>query len=78
MGGSDLGPVVVYEALKPFADAGITARFVSNIDPVDLGEKTEDLDPETTLFIVVSKTFTTLETLTNARCALCVAFREAC
>ncbi|MBF0898783.1 MAG: glucose-6-phosphate isomerase [Atopobium sp.] len=69
IGGSDLGPVMVYEALKPFADAGITARFVSNIDPVDLGEKTEDLDPETTLFIVVSKTFTTLETLTNARCA---------
>ena len=43
IGGSDLGPVMVYEALKPFADAGITARFVSNIDPVDLGEKTEDL-----------------------------------
>ena len=69
IGGSDLGPVMVYEALKPFADAGITARFVSNIDPVDLGEKTDDLDPETTLFIIVSKTFTTLETLTNARCA---------
>lgn len=69
IGGSDLGPVMVYEALKPFADAGITARFVSNIDPVDLGEKTEDLDPETTLFVIVSKTFTTLETLTNARCA---------
>ena len=69
IGGSDLGPVMVYEALKPFADAGITARFVSNIDPVDLGEKTKDLDPETTLFIIVSKTFTTLETLTNARCA---------
>ena len=69
IGGSDLGPVMVYEALKPFADAGITARFVSNIDPVDLGEKTKDLDPETTLFVIVSKTFTTLETLTNARCA---------
>ncbi|BDR54225.1 glucose-6-phosphate isomerase [Bombiscardovia apis] len=67
IGGSDLGPVMVYEALKPYADAGISARYVSNIDPNDLAEKTRDLDPETTLFIVVSKTFTTLETLTNAR-----------
>lgn len=67
IGGSDLGPVMAYEALKPFADAGIKARFISNIDPNDLAEKTKDLDPETTLFIVVSKTFTTLETLTNAR-----------
>ena len=77
IGGSDLGPVMAYEALKPFADAGITARFVSNIDPVDLGEKTEDLDPETTLFIVVSKTFTTLNTYQCTLCS-CVAFREAC
>lgn len=69
IGGSDLGPVMVYEALKPYADAGISARYVSNIDPNDLAEKTKGLDPETTLFIVVSKTFTTLETLTNARCA---------
>ncbi|MBS1674772.1 MAG: glucose-6-phosphate isomerase, partial [Actinobacteria bacterium] len=64
IGGSDLGPVMVYEALKPYADAGIRARFVSNIDPTDIAQKTADLDPETTLFIVASKTFTTLETLT--------------
>ena len=69
IGGSDLGPVMVYEALKPYTDAGIEARFVSNIDPTDLAQKTSDLDPETTLFIVASKTFTTLETLTNARLA---------
>ncbi|MGN6127060.1 MAG: glucose-6-phosphate isomerase [Humibacter sp.] len=69
IGGSDLGPVMVYEALKPYADAGIEARFISNIDPTDLAQKTADLDPETTLFIVASKTFTTLETLTNARLA---------
>lgn len=69
IGGSDLGPVMIYEALQPYADAGIEARFVSNIDPFDLAHKTRDLDPETTLFIVASKTFTTLETLTNARLA---------
>lgn len=69
IGGSDLGPVMVYEALKPYADAGITARFISNIDPTDVAEKVSDLDPETTLFIVASKTFGTLETLTNARVA---------
>ncbi|WP_439902491.1 glucose-6-phosphate isomerase [Microbacterium azadirachtae] len=68
IGGSDLGPVMVYEALKPYS-SGIQARFVSNIDPTDIAEKTADLDPETTLFIVASKTFTTLETLTNARLA---------
>ena len=67
IGGSDLGPVMVYEALKPLADAGIDCRYVSNIDPNDMAEKTRGLDPETTLCIVVSKTFTTLETLTNAR-----------
>ncbi len=67
IGGSDLGPVMVYEALKPYADAGLSARFISNIDPQDMSEKTKDLDPETTLFVIVSKTFTTLETLTNAR-----------
>ncbi|WP_098470489.1 glucose-6-phosphate isomerase [Serinibacter salmoneus] len=69
IGGSDLGPVMVFEALKPYATAGIEARFVSNIDPTDIAQKTGDLDPETTLFIVASKTFTTLETLTNARLA---------
>ena len=69
IGGSDLGPVMVYEALKPYVQPGLTVRFVSNIDPTDVAEKTKDLDPETTLFIVASKTFTTLETLTNARLA---------
>jgi len=69
IGGSDLGPVMVYEALKPYATAGMTARFVSNIDPTDMAQKLEGLDPQTTLFIVASKTFTTLETLTNARLA---------
>ncbi len=67
IGGSDLGPAMCYEALRAFADAGISARFISNVDPNDLAEKTHDLDPETTLFIIVSKTFTTLETLTNAK-----------
>jgi glucose-6-phosphate isomerase len=69
IGGSDLGPVMISEALRPYATAGIQARFVSNIDPFDIADKTADLDPETTLFIVASKTFTTLETLTNARLA---------
>jgi glucose-6-phosphate isomerase len=69
IGGSDLGPVMVYEALRPYAQAGLECRFVSNIDPNDVYEKTADLDPETTLFIVASKTFGTLETLTNARLA---------
>jgi glucose-6-phosphate isomerase len=69
IGGSDLGPVMAYEALKPFVQQGITCRFVSNIDPTDIAEKTADLDPETTLVIVASKTFGTLETLTNARLA---------
>ena len=69
IGGSDLGPVMVYEALQPYVQEGLTARFISNIDPTDVAEKTKDLDPETTLFIVASKTFTTLETLTNARLA---------
>ena len=67
IGGSDLGPVMVYEALRPLADAGIDCRYVSNIDPNDMAEKVKGLDPETTLCIIVSKTFTTLETLTNAR-----------
>ncbi len=69
IGGSDLGPVMVYEALLPYKQDGVECRFVSNIDPSDCWEKTHDLDPETTLFIVASKTFTTLETLTNARMA---------
>ncbi|WP_454117084.1 glucose-6-phosphate isomerase [Microbacterium aurum] len=69
IGGSDLGPAMVSAALEPYATAGISARFVSNIDPFDLANKTKDLDPETTLFVVASKTFTTLETLTNARLA---------
>ncbi|WP_229076621.1 glucose-6-phosphate isomerase [Actinoplanes sp. DH11] len=67
IGGSDLGPVMAYEALKDFSQRDIEARFVSNIDPTDLYEKTHDLDPASTLFIIVSKTFTTQETLTNAR-----------
>ncbi|SNU01483.1 glucose-6-phosphate isomerase [Ruaniaceae bacterium KH17] len=67
IGGSDLGPVMVYEALKPYVRDGIECRFISNIDPSDSYNKTHDLDPETTLVIVASKTFTTLETLTNAR-----------
>jgi glucose-6-phosphate isomerase len=69
IGGSDLGPAMVYEALQPYVKPGLKARFISNIDPTDVAEKTADLDPETTLFIVASKTFTTLETLTNARLA---------
>ncbi|WP_454168336.1 glucose-6-phosphate isomerase [Microbacterium paulum] len=68
IGGSDLGPAMISAALEPFG-GGIEARFVSNIDPFDLAHKTKGLDPETTLFIVASKTFTTLETLTNARLA---------
>jgi glucose-6-phosphate isomerase len=67
IGGSDLGPVMAYEALKDYSLREIECRFVSNIDPTDLAEATRDLDPATTLFIVSSKTFTTLETLTNAR-----------
>ncbi|RJF44790.1 glucose-6-phosphate isomerase [Actinomyces sp. 2119] len=69
IGGSDLGPVMVYEALRPYVQEGLECRFISNIDPADCAEKVADLDPETTLFIVASKTFTTLETLTNARMA---------
>ena len=67
IGGSDLGPVMAYEALKPYVQEGLECRFISNIDPTDAGETTKDLDPETTLVIVVSKTFTTLETITNAK-----------
>lgn len=69
IGGSDLGPAMAYAALLDYADAGITARFVSNIDPADIHGTLKDLDPATTLVIVSSKTFTTLETLTNAKVA---------
>ena len=67
IGGSDLGPVMAYEALKPYVQEGLECCFISNIDPTDAGETTKDLDPETTLVIVASKTFTTLETITNAK-----------
>ncbi|NMO51531.1 glucose-6-phosphate isomerase [Actinoplanes sp. TBRC 11911] len=66
IGGSDLGPVMAYEALKAFKSDDIECRFISNIDPTDLHDKTHDLDPATTLFVIVSKTFGTQETLTNA------------
>ena len=69
IGGSDLGPVMAYEALKHYSDRGLTYRFVSNIDGIDFVEATRDLDPAETLFIVSSKTFTTLETMTNAQSA---------
>ncbi|MFC5829799.1 glucose-6-phosphate isomerase [Nonomuraea insulae] len=69
IGGSDLGPAMAYEALRDYADAGITARFVSNIDPADITGNLAGLDPATTLVVVSSKTFTTLETLTNAKVA---------
>ena len=67
IGGSDLGPAMAYTALRDYSDRSLTFRFVSNIDPADLFEATHDLDPVSTLFIVASKTFTTLETLTNAK-----------
>jgi glucose-6-phosphate isomerase len=69
IGGSDLGPVMAYEALKHYSKREISCRFVSNVDGTDFAEKTRDLDPEETLFVVSSKTFTTLETMTNARTA---------
>jgi glucose-6-phosphate isomerase len=67
IGGSDLGPAMAYLALRDYADRSLTFRFVSNIDPTDLAEAVRDLDPASTLFIVASKTFTTQETLTNAK-----------
>ena len=67
IGGSDLGPLMAYRALSPFVKEGLKARFVSNVDPADLHQALADLDPATTLFVVASKTFTTLETLSNAR-----------
>ena len=69
IGGSDLGPVMAYEALKHYSKRAMTFRFVSNVDGTDFEEATRDLDPEETLFIVSSKTFTTLETMTNAHTA---------
>jgi glucose-6-phosphate isomerase len=69
IGGSDLGPVMAYEALRHYSDREMTFRFVSNVDSTDIVEATRDLDPAETLFIVSSKTFTTLETMTNARSA---------
>jgi glucose-6-phosphate isomerase len=69
IGGSDLGPVMAYEALKHYSDRGMTFRFVSNIDGTDFAEAVRDLDPSETLFIISSKTFTTLETMTNAHTA---------
>src|SRR5436853_1025525 len=69
IGGSDLGPVMAYEALKHYSDRVMAFRFVSNVDGTDLVEATRDLDPAETLFIVCSKTFTTLETMTNAKSA---------
>ena len=69
IGGSDLGPAMAYEALRYYADRSLACRFVSNVDGADFYEKTHDLDPAETLFIVASKTFTTLETMTNARTA---------
>src|SRR6266581_1019685 len=69
IGGSDLGPVMAYEALRYYSDRDITLRFVSNVDGTDFSESVRDLEPGETLFIICSKTFTTLETLTNARAA---------
>jgi glucose-6-phosphate isomerase len=69
IGGSDLGPAMAYDALRYYSDRGLTLRFVSNVDSTDFVEATRDLDPAETLFIVSSKTFTTLETLTNAHSA---------
>ena len=69
IGGSDLGPTMAYEALRGYSDRTLTCRFVSNVDGTDFAEATRDLDPAETLFIIASKTFTTLETMTNARTA---------
>ena len=76
IGGSDLGPVMAYEALRHYSRRDMTFRFVSNVDGTDFAEATRDLDPEETLFIICSKTFTTLETLTNAHSARAWALRK--
>src|SRR5258707_7553485 len=69
IGGSDLGPVMAYEALKHYSERAMTFRFVSNVDSTDFAEAVQDLAPAETLFIISSKTFTTLETMTNAHTA---------
>ena len=69
IGGSDLGPVMAYEALKHYSERAMTFRFVSNVDSTDFAEAVQDLEPAETLFVTSSKTFTTLETMTNARTA---------
>ena len=69
IGGSDLGPVMAYEALRHYSERALTFRFVSNVDGTDFAEATHDCDPAETLFIISSKTFTTLETMTNAHTA---------
>ena len=69
IGGSDLGPVMAYEALKHYSQRDLTFRFVSNVDGTDFVEATQDLQAEETLFVISSKTFTTLETMTNAHTA---------
>jgi glucose-6-phosphate isomerase len=76
IGGSDLGPVMAYEALKHYSDRAMTFRFVSNVDGTDFVEATRDLDPAETLFIISSKTFTTLETMTNAQSARAWSLRR--
>ena len=76
IGGSDLGPVMAYEALRHYSRRDMTFRFVSNVDGTDFDEATRDLDPEETLFIICSKTFTTLETLTNAHTARAWSLRK--
>ena len=77
IGGSDLGPAMAYEALRAYTDRDLTVRFVSNVDGADLHEATRDLDPAETLFIVASKTFTTIETITNATSARKLAPRPS-
>jgi len=76
IGGSDLGPVMAYEALRHYSQRDMTFRFISNIDGTDFAETTHDLDPEETLFIISSKTFTTLETMTNAQTARAWTLRK--
>jgi glucose-6-phosphate isomerase len=76
IGGSDLGPVMAYEALKPYSDRNLVVRFVSNVDATHFVEATRDLDPAETLFIVASKTFTTQETMTNAETARAWCLRQ--
>src|SRR5262245_64533981 len=76
IGGSDLGPVMAYRALRHYSRRDMTFRFVSNVDGTDFAEATRDLDPAETLFVVSSKTFTTLETMTNARGAREWALRK--